>query len=103
MVKSKISYKLVLKYLALFFVCLVLSNGNINGISPFLFAFYFAGLYAGVDEKLLSAFTLASAVAVDVSLPSFYSALTVVAVGLVVFYFHKIIKMLIKQRLIKKH
>ena len=92
MVKSKISYKFVLKYLALFFVCLVLSNGNINGISPFLFAFYFAGLYAGVDEKLLSAFTLASAVAVDVSLPSFYSALTVVAVGLVVFYFHKIIK-----------
>lgn len=92
MTKTKISFKFVLKYLTLFFVCLVLANGNINGISPFLFAFYFACLYAGFDEKLSAIFTLASAVVVDFSMPSFYSALTVVALGLVVYYLHRLTK-----------
>lgn len=92
MAKFKFSYKYLLKYMALFFVCLVFANGNINGISPFLFAFFFACIYAGVDEKLVAVFTLVSAVVVDLSLSGFYSALTVVAVGLVMYYFHKLIK-----------
>ena len=92
MTKSKINFKFVLKYLALFFICIVFAYGNINGISPFLFALFFAGLYAGLDEKLLAVFVLVSAVVVDLSLPSFYCALTVVAVGLCLFYFCRLIK-----------
>ncbi len=92
MVKSKINFKYVLKYLTLFFVCLVFANGDINGLSPFLFAFYFACLYAGFNEKLSAIFVLVSAVVINLTLSSFYSALTVVAVGLVVYYLHRLIK-----------
>lgn len=92
MVKSKVNFKFVLKYLAIFLLCMLLANGEINGLSPFLYAFYFACIFAGFNEKLLAVFVLCSAVVVNLSLPSFYSALTVVAVGLAIFYFCKIFK-----------
>ena len=92
MVKSKINFKFILKYLAIFLFCLLLANGQIDNLSPFLYAFYFACLFVGFNEKLLAIFVLGSAVVVDLSLQSFYSTLTVVAVGLVLFYFCKIIK-----------
>ena len=90
--KVKVNSKYIIKYLAVFFVCLVLANAKVNILSPFVYAFFFACLYVGFDEKLLAIFTLASAVAVSPSLENFFVALTVVAVGLVVFYIHRLMK-----------
>lgn len=90
--KKKISPKFILKYFALFFISLVLANAEINSLSPFLFAFFFACIYVGLDEKLLAIFTLSSALVISPNLESFYISLTVVAVGLVVYYFHRLIK-----------
>ncbi len=92
MTKYKSNVKFMLKYLAIFLFCLLLANGQINGLSPFLYAFYFACLFVGFDEKLLSVFVLCSAVVIDFSLPTFYCALTAVAVGLVLYYFCRIFK-----------
>lgn len=90
--KVKINSKYIIKYLAVFFVCLVLANAKINNLSPFIYAFFFACLYVGFDEKLLAIFTLASATAVCPTLENFFVALTVGAVGLVVFYVHRLMK-----------
>ncbi len=90
--KLKFNFNTCLKYLALFFVCLVLSNARLGGLSPFLFAFFFACLYVGFDEKLLSIFTLASGMVFDVSLENFFVTITVVAIGIVVYYIHKLAK-----------
>lgn len=87
-----INSKNILKYIALGFVCLILSQAKISGISPFLFAFYFACLYACVDEKLISAFTLLSGLTLGFNLENFLVSVTVVAVGLIVFYIHKFSK-----------
>ncbi len=89
---KNLNFQNAIKYFCLFFVCLVLSNATINNLSPFLFAFYFACIFVGLNEKLLAVFTLSSAVAVSPNLKSFYVALTVVAVGLIVFYLHRILK-----------
>ena len=89
---KKINVKFILKYLSLFFVCVVLANANVNGLSPFLFAFFFACIFVGLDEKLVAVFTLCSAVLVNLTLNSLYVAVSSVAVGLVVFYAHKILK-----------
>ncbi len=91
-VKTRFTPKYIFKYLSLFFVCLVLANVDINGLSPFLYAFFFACLFVGLDEKLLSVFTLVSALVTDMSMVSLFSALTVVGVGLVVFYIHLLAK-----------
>ncbi len=90
--KSKINTKFILKYFALFFLCLVFANSEISGLSPFLFAFLFACVYVGLDEKLMSIFTLVSALVLDPTLESFYIAITFVAVCLIVYYFHRLIK-----------
>jgi len=89
---KKLSLNNVLKYLALCFLCFIFAQANVSGLSPFLFAFYFACLYVCVDEKLISAFTLIAGVSVSFSLEQFYITLTVVAVGLIVFYIHKFAK-----------
>ncbi len=93
---KKINFNYILKYFALFFLFLVLSNAKINNLSPFIYALFFACLYVGVDEKLSALFTLSSAVIIDFSLQTFFIAITVVATGLIIFYFHKIIKKKIK-------
>ncbi|MCQ2555827.1 MAG: SpoIIE family protein phosphatase [Clostridia bacterium] len=90
--KTKFSLKNILKYVTLLFVCLVLSVAQVSGLSPFVYAFFFACLFVGVDEKLLAAFTLGSAWVANPTLPTFFVALTFVATGLVVFYFCKLIK-----------
>ncbi len=82
--------------MALFFACLVFANAKVYGISPFLFAFYFACVYVGVDEKLMAAFTLGSQLIVDFSLQSFLIAITVVTVGLINFYVDRLAKKSIK-------
>jgi len=89
---KKINFNNVLKYLAIGFVCLILANAKISGLSPFLFAFYFACLFVGIDEKIVAVLTLLSGVATNVSLENFLVVLTVVAVGLIVFYIHRFAK-----------
>ena len=89
---KKMSSSLVVKYFLYLVVCLILAKANLGSLSPFLFAFYFAGLYVGVEEKLLSFFTLVSFVLVAPSLENLFIAITVVAVGLICFYIHKFAK-----------
>ena len=89
---KKICYGHVLKYFALGFVCLILAQAEISGLSPFLFAFYFACLYVCVDEKIIAGLTLLSGMSVGLSLENFLVNVTVVAVGLIVFYIHKFSK-----------
>ncbi|MCQ2564796.1 MAG: hypothetical protein MJ152_02950, partial [Clostridia bacterium] len=90
--KTKFSLKNILKYVTLLFVCLVLSVAQVSGLSPFVYAFFFACLFVGVDEKLFAVFTLGSAWLVNPSLSTFFVALTFVATGLIVFYFCKLTK-----------
>ncbi len=90
--KSKINSKFILKYFALFFLTLVIANSEAKGLSPFLFALFFACIYVGLDEKLLSVFSLVSAMVVAPTLENFYIAITVVAVGLIMYYLHRLIK-----------
>lgn len=93
---KKFSYNKFIGYLALFFACLVFANASVNDISPFLFAFLFASVFVGADEKLMSVFCLASSVIVDFSLQSFLTSITVVSVCLVNYYIHRLIKRKIK-------
>ena len=55
---KRINNNVILKYLTIGFVCLILSLSEIGGLKPFLFAFFFACLYVGVDEKIISGLTL---------------------------------------------
>ena len=89
---KKINLKSLIGYVALLFVCLSLANAKVCGISPFLFAFLFACIFVGVNEKVMAGFCLASAVVVDLSLESFLIALTSVAVCLINYYIHRLIK-----------
>ena len=89
---KKINLKSLIGYVALLFVCLSLANAKVCGISPFLFAFLFACVFVGVNEKVMAGFCLAAAVVVDLSLESFLIALTSVAVCLINYYIHRLIK-----------
>lgn len=90
--RSKLTYLTILKYLAIFFVCLILSNAKLGMLSPFLFAFYFALIYVGLDEKICGIFVLSSWIVINPNLESFFIALTVVAIGIINFYIHKFSK-----------
>ena len=89
---KRINSNSVFKYLSLFFVCLILSLANIGELNPFLFAFYFACLFVGVDEKLISTFTLVGSLTSGFVLEEFLTTISVVAIGLIVFYIHKFAK-----------
>lgn len=89
---KKFDFNIILKYVSLGFVCLILANAKISNLSPFLFAFYFACLFVGVDEKLISIFVLLSGVAFNFSIENFLVCTTVVFVGLIIFYIHKFMK-----------
>ncbi len=89
---KKLNISEILKYSAVAFVCVILARAELGSLSPFLFAFFFAGVFVGLNEKLLSVFVLLSGVLCEPTLESFLICLTVVAVGMVVFYFHKFIK-----------
>lgn len=88
----KLNKKIILKYISLFFIMLILANAEVLGISPFLFAFFFACLYVGFNEKFLGAGTIVCSFLINPNLNDFFVALTVVFVGLVLFYVHKFIK-----------
>lgn len=87
-----INKQIIFKYLTIFLFCLLFANAKVGTLNPFLFAYFFACLYVGVDEKLIAVFTLLSSTAVDWSLQNLYISLTVVATGLICFYIHKLIK-----------
>ena len=89
---KKINLKFILKYMALFFVSLLLANARVSGVSPFLFAFFFAGIFVGMDEKLLAVFTLSASMLTNMTLNNLYVSITVVAVGLIMFYVFKLMK-----------
>ena len=89
---KNLNSKTVLKYFALCFVCLILAQAKISDLSPFLFAFYFACLYVCVDEKLISAFTLFAGISTGFNLENLLVCVSVVAIGLIVFYIHKFSK-----------
>ena len=89
---KKINSKFILKYLALFFVSLLLANARVSGVSPFLFAFFFVGIFVGMDEKLLAVFTLSASMLTNMTLNNLYVSITVVAVGLIMFYAFKLMK-----------
>ncbi len=89
---KKFDLKIVLKYISIFLVSIILAKAEINGLSPFLFAFFIACLFVCLDEKIISFFVLLSAIIVSPTLENFLIALTVVAVGLISFYIHKFAK-----------
>lgn len=89
---KRVDYKYILKYLVLFFVSIVLGQAEINELSPFLFAFFFACVYVGLDEKLLGVFVVSSALLKNCSLASFFTAITVVAVGIIMKYIFRLAK-----------
>lgn len=89
---KKINLNIILKYFSLCFVCLILSISKLNELSPFVFAFYFACLYVGIDAKIISTITLISVATVNLTLENFLIGVTVVAVGLVLHYIHFFIK-----------
>ena len=91
MIKN-LNTKAILKYTFLFFICLVFANAKVGSLSPFLYAFFFALIFVGIDEKLSATFCLSSAFIVLPTLETFYTALTVIFVGLVCFYIHKLVK-----------
>lgn len=89
---NKINNKILIKYIALFFAFVILGLASVGKISPFLYAFFFACLFVGCEEKIIAGFTLISALIKSLTLQSFLIATTVVAVGLIVFYIHKFLK-----------
>ncbi len=89
---KNINCNTILKYLTLTFVCCVLSQAKLSELNPFLFAFFFACLFVGVDEKIISVITLAGGMLSGFTLENFLVHLTVVAIGLIVFYAHKLLK-----------
>lgn len=82
----------VIKYLLIFLTSLILANAEIGNLNPFLYAFFFACLYAGLDEKLLATTCLTSSIVILPTLENLFVSLTVVAVGLCVLYIHKFTK-----------
>lgn len=89
---KKINKESLIKYMFYFFISIIFSNASIQNLNPFLYVLFFAGLYVGLNEKFISITTIISAVLVLPRLENFFIALTVVAVGLTIFYFHKIFK-----------
>ena len=89
---KKVDSKFILKNLVLFFTCIVLGQAEINKISPFLFAFFFACVYVGLDEKLMAVFVVSSAMLKNCSLESFFTEITIVAVGIIMKYIFRLTK-----------
>jgi len=91
--KIKKLNKIKIGYLCLFvFVSLILANAKIGNLNPFLFAFFFACLYVGVNEKILAGVVFASSMIIKPTMENLFVTLTVVAVGIIVLYLHKLFK-----------
>ncbi|MBE7076563.1 MAG: hypothetical protein E7374_01580 [Clostridiales bacterium] len=86
----------ILKYFYIFFIFLILGNSNLGGLNPFVYAFLFACLFVGFDEKLVGVFALVGAMVSNLTMQNLFIALTFVAVALINFYIHKLIKQRIR-------
>ncbi len=91
MVKKNNS-KVIFQYFLIFVCCIVLANAQIVDLSPFLYAFFFACIFVGMEEKIVAVFTVSSALIASPCLETLFTAITVVAVGLIVFYAHYLFK-----------
>ena len=89
---KKINKNNLIKYCLICFACLIFANAKIGILTPFLFSFFFAGLYVGLNEKIFSIFVFASSMLITPTLENFFITLTVVAVGIIVLYVHKLFK-----------
>lgn len=89
MVKKSLNYSGVLKYITIFLFCLIFANAKLNSVSPFLFAFYFALIYVGIDEKFSAGAVLVAYCLINRTKEDFFVAITVIAIGLISFYIHK--------------
>lgn len=89
---KKIDNKIVLKYCAIVVVSLILANAQISNLNPFLFALFFATIYAGLNEKFMAISTIVCSVIVLPSLENFFVVITIVFSALLNFYIHKLIK-----------
>ncbi len=89
---KKINSKTILKYVSLAFVFVVLSMARVGEISPFLYAMFFACVFVGLNEKIVAGFALVAGSIFPFELRNFLITLTVVFVGLVMFYIHKLAK-----------
>jgi len=89
---KKIYKNNLIKYCLIFLICLVFANAKVGELNPFLYAFFFAGLYVGINEKIFSIFALGASLLVMPTLQNFFITLTIVAVGVVVLYIHKLFK-----------
>lgn len=90
--KINFNFKYILKYFTIFLMCLIFANASINGLSPFLYALFFTLLFVGFDEKLSAIFVLSSAVCVSPTLETLLISVSVIGVGLVTYYIHKLTK-----------
>ena len=91
----KINKQSLLKYTSILFVCLVLANAKIGGLSPFLYAFIFACIFVGIDEKFVAIFGIIASL-LDFSLESMLCAVSVVAIALINYYIHRLMREKIK-------
>jgi len=89
---KKIYKNNLINYCLFFLICLVFANAKVGELNPFLYAFFFAGLYVGINEKIFSIFALGASLLVMPTLQNFFITLTIVAVGVVVLYIHKLFK-----------
>jgi len=89
---KSINKNIILKYISLAFVFLILSLAKVGDFSPFLYAVFFACVFVGLNEKLVAGYTLVAGSVFSFELTSFLITLTVVFVGLVMFYIHKFAK-----------
>ncbi len=83
---------IILKYVALFFLMLILARAEIYELSPFCYAFFFASIFVGIDEKLSAIFCLCATLINRPSLESLLIAISCIGVGLIMFYIHRLIK-----------
>lgn len=90
--KTKLNIQFILQYITIFFFMLVLANADLMGCSPFCYAFFYALMFVGFNEKLSAVFCMASVLTLSPTLESVLIAVSVVAVGLIMYYIHRLSK-----------
>ena len=89
---KKLNNQFILKCITVFFFMLVLANANIGGYAPFCYSLFYALMFVGFDEKLSAIFCLASVMVLSPTLSSFLIAISSIAVGLIIYYIHRLLK-----------
>ena len=93
LIKNKINYKIILKYLFIYVIFYLLSQATFCEVSPFLVACYFALMWTGVNI-LASTFGFCFfSMLKELSLENLYITITVLAVLIFSYLFHKKLKL----------